>query len=190
MTGLLRKVWFELWSNKSRTIQVVMVIALGAIGIGLVIGGRNLIAGTIADEWRLAQPPHIKLGVNPPLTPEQLRALERIDGVYQAEGLMNTSIEWRLAGETEWQTALLESRQDFSDQKMELAQTKSSNRSAFCAKPASRASASAVGLASRQPSSSCRRRRLHGRVIEGCSGARGRHVFTRTRSDAVQARVL
>ena len=120
MTGLLRKVWFELWSNKSRTIQVVMVIALGAIGIGLVIGGRNLIAGTIADEWRLAQPPHIKLGVNPPLTPEQLRALERIDGVYQAEGLMNTSIEWRLAGETEWQTALLESRQDFSDQKMEL----------------------------------------------------------------------
>ena len=43
MIGLLRKVWFELWSNKSRTIQVVMVIALGAIGIGLVIW-RNWIA--------------------------------------------------------------------------------------------------------------------------------------------------
>ncbi len=120
MTGLLSKVWFELWSYKSRTIQVVMVIALGAIGIGLVIGGRNLIAGTIADQWRLAEPPHIKLGVTPALTPEQLQALERIDGVYQAEGLLNTSIEWRLVGETEWQTGLLESRQDFRDQKMEL----------------------------------------------------------------------
>ena len=120
MTSLLRKVWFELWSNKARTLQVVMVIALGAIGIGLVIGGRNLIAGTIADQWRNAQPPHIKLGVNPPLTQEQFRTLERIDGVYQAEGLLNTSIEWRLLGETDWQTALLESRQDFSDQKMEL----------------------------------------------------------------------
>lgn len=120
MIGLLRKVWFELWSNKSRTIQVVMVIALGAIGIGLVIGGRNLIAGTIADQWRQAQPPHIKLGVAPPLSPEQLRTLERIDGVYEVEGLLNTSIEWRLVGETEWQTALLESREDFRDQQMEL----------------------------------------------------------------------
>jgi hypothetical protein len=120
MTSLISKAWYELWSNKARTFQVVMVIALGAIGIGLVIGGRNLIAGTIADQWRQAQPPHIKLGVNPALTPEQLRALERIDGVYQAEGLLNASIEWRLAGDTEWQTALLESRQDFRDQKMEL----------------------------------------------------------------------
>jgi len=120
MISLLRKVWFELWSKKSRTIQVVLVIALGAIGIGLVIGGRNLIAGTIADQWRQAQPPHIKLGVNPPLSIDQLRALERIDGVSQIEGTLNTSIEWRLVGETEWQTALLESRQDFSDQKMEL----------------------------------------------------------------------
>jgi len=120
MTSLLSKAWYELWNKKARTFQVVMVIALGAIGIGLVIGGRNLIAGTIADQWRQAQPPHIKLGVNPALTPEQLRALERIDGVYQAEGLLNASVEWRLAGDTEWQTALLESRQDFRDQKMEL----------------------------------------------------------------------
>jgi putative ABC transport system permease protein len=120
MNSLLTKVWYELWSNKSRTLQVVMVIALGAIGIGLVIGGRNLIAGTISDQWKQAQPPNIKLGVNPPLTPDQLRALERIDGVYQVEGLLNTSIEWRLVGESEWQTALLESRQDFEGQKMEL----------------------------------------------------------------------
>jgi putative ABC transport system permease protein len=120
MSSLLTKVWYELWSNKSRTFQVVMVIALGAIGIGLVIGGRNLIAGTISEQWQQAQPPSIKLGVNPPLSADQLRALERIEGVYEVEGLMNTSIEWRLAGEAEWQTALLESRQDFTDQKMEL----------------------------------------------------------------------
>ncbi len=120
MSSLLQKVWYELLSNKSRTFQVIMVIALGAIGIGLVVGGRNLIAGTISDQWQQAQPPNIKLAVNPPLTADQLRALERIDGVYQAEGLLNSSIEWRLVGENEWQTALLESRQDFEDQKMEL----------------------------------------------------------------------
>jgi putative ABC transport system permease protein len=120
MLSLLTKVWYDLWSNRARTIQVVLVIALGAFGIGLVIGGRNLIAGTIADQWKLAEPPHIKLGVTPPLTDEQLRTIERIDGVYQAEGLISGSIEYRLPGETEWQTAILESRKDFADQKMEL----------------------------------------------------------------------
>jgi putative ABC transport system permease protein len=120
MISLLSKVWHDLWSNKARTIQVVMVIALGAFGIGLVIGGRNLIAGTIADQWKQANPPNIKLGVTPPLTDDQLRALERIDGVYEAEGILNDTVEWRLVGETEWQTARLESRQDFTEQKMEL----------------------------------------------------------------------
>jgi putative ABC transport system permease protein len=120
MNSLLIKVWHDLWSNKSRTIQVVLIIALGAFGIGLVIGGRNLIADSIADQWQQAEPPHIKLGVSPPLTDEQVKRLERIDGVTQAEGTLNSSIEWRLAGESEWQTALLEARDDFSNQKMEL----------------------------------------------------------------------
>jgi putative ABC transport system permease protein len=97
----------------------VLVIGLGAIAIGLVIGGRNLIAGTIADQWKAAEPPNIKLSVTPPLTSEQLRSLERIDGVYQVEGVQNSSIEWRFPGDTEWETALLESR-EFTDQKMEV----------------------------------------------------------------------
>ena len=134
MMSLLTKVWYDLRSNRARTIQVVLVIALGAFGIGLVIGGRNLIAGTIADQWKLAEPPHIKLGVTPPLSDEQLRTIERIDGVYQAEGLLGASIEYRLPGDSEWQTALLESRKDFRDQKMELVGLTSGNwptRNAF-----------------------------------------------------------
>ncbi len=120
MSSLFTKVWHDLWSNKARTIQVVLVIALGAFGIGLVIGGRNLIAGSIADQWKQAEPPNIKLGVTPPLTDEQIKRVERIEGVFQAEGTLNSSIEWRLLGEDEWNTARLEAREDFTNQKMEL----------------------------------------------------------------------
>ena len=119
MISLLSKVWHDLWSQKARTFQVILVIALGAMGIGLVVGGRNLIAGTIADQWRQANPPHIKLSVTPALTADQLRSLERMEGVAQVEGLMSSSIEWRLLGDEEWQTARLEARQDFTQQKME-----------------------------------------------------------------------
>jgi len=120
MRTLLSKIWFDLWSNKARTIQVVMVIALGSIAIGLVIGGRNLISQTIADQWKDAEPPHIKLSVTPALTDEQLDRVARIDGIAEVEGLLSAQIEWRLIGEQEWQTAFLEGRDDFGDQKMEL----------------------------------------------------------------------
>ncbi|MEM7331894.1 MAG: ABC transporter permease [Chloroflexota bacterium] len=120
MNSLLAKVWADLWGDKSRTFQVMMVIALGAIGVGLVIGGRNLVQGAVADNWSAAEPPNISLSVNPPLTSEQIRAIERIEGVDQAEGLYSTGIEWRLLGTEEWNTGLLNGRDDFTDQKMTL----------------------------------------------------------------------
>ena len=120
MLTLLSKVWFELWQDKTRTIQVVMVIALGAIGVGLVVGGRNLVAGAVSESWQAAQPPHIKLSVNPPLTSDQMDRLARIEGVAEVEALYNARIEWRLPGSDEWQTGALKSREDFRRQKMTL----------------------------------------------------------------------
>lgn len=120
MFTLLQKVWFDLWQDKSRTLQVVLVIALGAIGIGLVIGGRNLIAGSVLEGWQSAEPAHIKLSVSPPLTTAQIERLERIEGVAQAEGLMSAPIEWRFPGDEEWQTGLLNGRDDYANQKMAL----------------------------------------------------------------------
>ena len=120
MFTLLSKVWFDLWEDKTRTLQVVLVIALGAIGVGLVIGGRNLVAGAVADSWKVAEPPNISLSVDPPLTQAQLEALERIEGVDQVEGYYSTGVEWRLVGSEEWETGLLNGRDDFRDQKMSL----------------------------------------------------------------------
>ena len=120
MTTLLRKTWFDLWQDKARTLQVVLVIALGAIGIGLVIGGRNLIADSVLTGWQSAEPAHIKLSVNPPLTGEQIERLERIDGVWQAEGLYTSGVEWRIAGAEEWQTGVLNGRDDYREQQMAL----------------------------------------------------------------------
>ena len=120
MIILLSKVWHDLWSNKSRTMQVVLVIALGSIGIGLVMGGNNLIANTFNSQWKLANPPHIKLGVTPALDDDQLNALKRIEGVDQVQGVLSGSMEWRKLGDTKWQNARLESRPDFRAQKLEL----------------------------------------------------------------------
>lgn len=120
MSGLLTKVWFDLWDDKTRTLQVVLVIALGAIGIGLVIGGRNLIAESVLTGWQSAEPPNIKLNVEPPLTAAQIERLGRIEGVAEVEGLYNAPIEWRFVGDETWQTGVLNGRDDYTEQKMAL----------------------------------------------------------------------
>lgn len=117
---LLRKVWFDLWEDKTRTLQVVLVIALGAIGIGLVIGGRNLIAESVLAGWQAAEPPNIKLTVEPPLTADQLERLGRIEGVAEVEGLYSAPVEWRFVGDEAWQTGFLNGRDDYREQKMAL----------------------------------------------------------------------
>lgn len=120
MFTLLAKVWYDLWQDKSRTLQVTLVIALGSIGIGLVIGGLNLVTAAVADSWQTAVPPNINLTVNPPLTKAQLERLERIEGVAEVEGLYTDRVEWRHVGETEWTTAILNGREDYRRQKMTL----------------------------------------------------------------------
>lgn len=120
MITLLAKVWFDLWGDKSRTLQVVLVIAIGSIAIGLVIGGRNLVVEAVNTSSANAEPASLRLGLNPPITRPQLERIERIDGVWQVEGLYNDNVEWRLTDADEWQTALIKGRDDYAAQLMNI----------------------------------------------------------------------
>ncbi len=118
MITLLAKVWFDLWGNKSRTLQVVLVIALGSIAIGLVVGGRNVIQEALTISYSEADPGHIRLRVTPDITPEQLERIGRIDGVWQVEGLFDGGVEWRLSDQDEWQSARIKSREGYAPEQM------------------------------------------------------------------------
>lgn len=118
MITLLAKVWFDLWGNKSRTTQVVLVIALGSIAIGLVVGGRNVIQAAIDKGYINADPAHIRLSVTPSITQEQLDRVGRIDGVWQVEGLFSGGVEWRLSDADEWQSARIKAREGYAAEQM------------------------------------------------------------------------
>jgi putative ABC transport system permease protein len=118
MTTLYQKIWADLWGNKGRTLQVALIVALGAFGIGLVVGGRNLIVAALNTDWQRVEAPAINLTVNPFMTDEQLLALKNIKGVVAAEGLVSTLIEWRASPQDEWKPAVLNSRNDYLEQRM------------------------------------------------------------------------
>lgn len=116
MDVIFQKVWVDLWGNKSRTLQVALVVALGAFGIGLVIGARNLILDAVNTDYRRTAPPAIGLIVNPPMTDDQLLGLKSIDGVEQVEGVITALVEWRATPADVWEPAFLRSRPDFEEQ--------------------------------------------------------------------------
>ena len=57
--GVLRdKIWRDLWENKGRTIQVVLIIAIGTFAIGMIIGTRQFLITGMQESWRSVRAGH------------------------------------------------------------------------------------------------------------------------------------
>ena len=79
--GLLRyKIWSDLWGNKGRTFQVVLIIAMGAFAIGMIITTRTLMVGGMDFIWGDVSPATITLWTNPRVGDDTITALKRIRG--------------------------------------------------------------------------------------------------------------
>ena len=82
------KIWNDIWKNKSRTAQVVVIIAMGAFAIGMIITTSEVIRVRLAEVWQAAIPAMINLVADPPLDDESLTALKSIQRVTDVEGYL------------------------------------------------------------------------------------------------------
>lgn len=115
--GVIRyKIWSEIWQNKGRTLQIVLIIAIGAFAIGMIIGGRNLFQARASESWRATSPAMINLAVNPAVNDLMITSLKGVKGVKQVEGYSETTLEWRLHPGDPWQPGGLIARDDYAEQ--------------------------------------------------------------------------
>ncbi len=116
--GVLKyKIFRDLWSNKGRTLQIVLIIGLGAGAIGMIMSTRSEFIPGMQKLWQSMHPAMINLFTDY-LNDDELVVLEDVDGVVTLEGLSNTIIEWRLHPDEEWRQATLSARADYEDQKL------------------------------------------------------------------------
>ena len=118
MNVIRYKTWHDIWENKGRTLQVVLIIAIGAFAIGTTIGAPVLISRDMGQTWAATRPPMIGLRVDPPIDQAMLDSLNRFEGVETIEGRQIKEIEWRASSNKPWQTATLQGRPDYDDQKL------------------------------------------------------------------------
>jgi len=117
--GVLRyKIIRDLWNNKSRTIQVMLIIGIGAAAIGIILTARNLVVPMMQTSWRGFNAPMFTLFIGPPINERELLELEQEDGVGLIEGLNSTTIEYRVNPTDEWKSGGLVARDDYNDMKL------------------------------------------------------------------------
>ena len=116
MGVIKHKIWNDIWHNKGRTAQVVLIIAMGAFAIGMIITTSEVVRVRLAEVWQAAAPAMINLSADPPIDDEQLTALKSIPGIQAVEGRLSTNIEWRLSPDQPWSPANLIARADYNDQ--------------------------------------------------------------------------
>ena len=117
--GVIRyKTWYDLWKNKGRTLQVVLIIAIGAFAIGTTMGARELISRDINHTWQATTPPMIGMWVDPPIDQTMLDTLGHMRGVAAIEGSLQQTIKWRRHPTDPWQQAELIARPDYEVQQI------------------------------------------------------------------------
>jgi putative ABC transport system permease protein len=118
--GVLRfKIIRDLWENKSRTIQVMLIIGIGAAAIGMILTTRNLVVPGMQDNWRRFHAPMLTLYIYPSVDEKELLELEQEKNVSLIEGLSSSIIEWRVNPTDEWKAGGLVARNDYEDMKLD-----------------------------------------------------------------------
>ncbi len=100
-----RKVFTDLWEDKTRTGLVVASIAVGVFAIGMIITAYVILSQDINHSYIITNPPNIEI-LTAPFEKDFVRAIAKLPGVKEVEGRRVLAIRARKA-DGEWQNLRL-----------------------------------------------------------------------------------
>lgn len=86
--GILRyKIYRDLWINRTRTLQVMLIIGISSAAIGMILGTRNLVVPGMQEIWSSKHPAMINMFLNKSITEDDVTQLGKTSGVTEIEAL-------------------------------------------------------------------------------------------------------
>ncbi len=125
-----RKVLRDLLRNPTRTVLVVLSIAVGVIAVAIVMGGYGVIAADLPDAFDAIHPAQARLYTQP-FDANLVDVVRRMPGVADADGRRVLSVQARVPdpagaiGATRWQALQLLVIDDFDDQRINIVRPES-----------------------------------------------------------------
>ena len=108
-----RKVLRDVWGNKTRTLLVVLSIAVGVFAVGTTAGTWVLMSRDLAKDYAATDPSSAIL-FTAPFDEDLLRSIRSMPGVRAAEGRFNFTVRLEV-GKDEWRNLRLEAIDDYDD---------------------------------------------------------------------------
>jgi len=88
-----RKVWTDLWSNKTRTTLMVLTILVGVFSVGLVNNMSRMLNHDLDADYQSANPSEAQISAYP-LDDSWVRSLRDVPGVGDVEGRIQLIAKW------------------------------------------------------------------------------------------------
>ena len=114
-----KKVLHDLFDNITRTLLVVISIAIGVFSIGVITGTYQIISSDMSASYARTNPMNIDMRTDP-FDDDLLDMVENVHTVKQAEGRRIIPLRVRTPGSTSWTTVTLVAVDDFK--KLEINQ--------------------------------------------------------------------
>ena len=115
------KVYRDLWINRSRTVLIILSIAVGVFAIGLIGMSQIALLESLDAQYAAMQPADAIIQTEPMLDEDFVEGIRNMRGVDEAEGrrylLLRISLDGK--GET-WRDLTLYALHDYNDQRLFL----------------------------------------------------------------------
>jgi putative ABC transport system permease protein len=108
-----RKVLRDLWVNKTRTVLVVLSIAVGVFAVGMIANTQVILSRDLADAYAATNPAHAILHVQP-FDERLVRVVRNMPEVKEAQGRRSYWVRLK-TGQDEWVNLQLQAISNYDD---------------------------------------------------------------------------
>jgi putative ABC transport system permease protein len=115
------KVYRDLWNNRSRTILVILSIAVGVFAIGMIAATQQALTASLNAQYAALRPADAILQTEPMLDDDFVTGIRHMRGVDEAEGRRALPLRISLDGEgATWRDITLYALADYDEQRLFL----------------------------------------------------------------------
>lgn len=109
----------DIWINRSRTVLVVISIAVGVFALGMIAMTRQALSTSLQTQYLAIRPADAIIQTEPVLDDDFISSLRHIKGVEEAEGRRSLALRLSVDGKGEtWRDMTLYSLSDYEDQRL------------------------------------------------------------------------
>jgi len=115
------KIYRDLWINRSRTVLIILSIAVGVFAIGLIGMSQMALIESLNEQYAAMRPADAILHTEPMLDEDFVEGIRHMRGVEEAEGRRYLPLRISLDGKGEtWRDLTLYALHDYEDQRLFL----------------------------------------------------------------------